>query len=93
MVEDEYITVSAGREYMEAACLVRVRFGGIGDGVNNCVENVVGVMLLLRVDVVAELLVWLGGTKIVLFLIKVAIHDEWRLGKMFLDEDHRQDRP
>ena len=24
VVEDEYILVSAGREYMEAACLVRV---------------------------------------------------------------------
>ena len=57
VVEDEYILVSAGREYREAARLVRVIFGGLGVGVDNCSEDFVGVLLLLRVDVVAELLV------------------------------------
>ena len=57
VVEDEYILVSVGREYREAACLVRVIFGGLGVGVDNCGEDVVGVMLLISVDVDAELLV------------------------------------
>ena len=33
-------------------------------------------MFLLRVDVVVEQLVWSGGTNIVLFVIKVALHGE-----------------
>ena len=37
-------------------------------------------MLLLKVDAVAELLVGLGITKILLFLIKVALQGEGRLG-------------
>ena len=57
VVEDEYILVSAGREYREAACLVRVIFGGLGVCVDNCVDDVFGVVLLLRVDVVVEILV------------------------------------
>ena len=57
VIEDEYVLVSAGREYREAACLVRVLFGGLGVGVDNCGKDVVGVLLMLRVDVVAELLV------------------------------------
>ena len=57
VVEDKYILVDAGREYREAACLVIVRFGGIGVGDDNYGEDVVVVLLLLRVDVVAELLV------------------------------------
>ena len=57
MAQDEDVLVSAGREYLEAACLTRVRFGGIGVGANNCGEDVIGVLLLLRIDVVAELLV------------------------------------
>ena len=64
MVEDEDVLVTVGREYWEAACLIRVRFGGIGVGVYNCGEDVIGVLLLLGVDVVAELLVGSGGSKI-----------------------------
>ena len=56
MVQDENVLVSAGRKYWEAACLIRVRFGGLGVGVYNCGEDVIGVLLLLRMDVVAELL-------------------------------------
>ena len=55
MVQDEDVLVTAGREYWELACLIRVRFGGLG--VDNYGEDVVGVLLLLRVDVFAELLV------------------------------------
>ena len=57
MVEDEDVLVYAGREYWEAACLIRVRFGDIGFCVDDCGKNVIGVLLLLRMDVVAELLV------------------------------------
>ena len=64
MVEDEDGLVTVGREYWEAAYLIRVRFGGIGVGVYNCGEDVIGVLLLLGVDVVAELLVGSGGSKI-----------------------------
>ena len=61
--------VTAGRDYWEAACLIRVRFGGLWVGVFNFGEDVIGVLPLLGVDVVAELLVGSGGSKIVLFLI------------------------
>ena len=57
MVQDEDVLVTAGREYLEAACLIRVRFGGLGVGVDIYGEDVIGVLLLLRMDVVAELLV------------------------------------
>ena len=83
VVENEYISVSAGREYREAACMVRVGFGGIGVGVDNFGKDVVGALLLLGVDVVARILMGSGGTKIILFLIKVALHSEGRPGKMF----------
>ena len=56
MVKDEDVLVSARGEYWEAACLTRVRFGGLGVGVDNCGEDVIGVLLLLRMDVVAEFL-------------------------------------
>ena len=64
MVEDEDVLVTVGKEYWEAACLIRVRSGGIGFGVYNCGKDVIGVLLLLGVDVVAELLVGSGGSKI-----------------------------
>ena len=57
MVQDEDVLVTAGREYWEAACLIRVRFGGLGVGVYNCGEDVIGVLLLLSMDVIAEFLV------------------------------------
>ena len=57
MVQDEDVLVTAGKEYWEAACLIRVIFGGLGVGVYNFGEDVIGVLLLLRMDVVAELLV------------------------------------
>ena len=57
MVQDEDVLVSAGRVYWEADCLIRLRFGGVRVGVNNCGEDFIGVMLLFRMDVVAELLV------------------------------------
>ena len=57
MVQDEDVLFSAGRKYWEVACLIRVIFGGIGVGVYICGEDVIGVLLLLGVDVVAELLV------------------------------------
>ena len=57
MVQDEDVLVITGREYCEVAFLLRVRFGGLRVGVYNCGEDVMRVMLLLRVDVVAELLV------------------------------------
>ena len=79
MVEDEDVLVTAVREYWEAACLIRVRFGGLGVGVYNCGEDVIGVLLLLGVDFVAEFLVRSGGLKFFLFLIKVALDGEGRL--------------
>ena len=63
MVEDEYVFVTAGREHWEAACLIRVIFGGLGVGVYNYGEDVIGVLILLGVDVFAELLVGSGGLK------------------------------
>ena len=57
MVQDEDVLVTAGREYWEAACLIRVRFGGLGVGVYNFGEDVIVVLLLLRMDVIAEILV------------------------------------
>ena len=57
MVQDEDVLVTAGKEYWEAACLIRVRFGGLGVGVYNCGEDVIGVLLLLSMDVIAEFLV------------------------------------
>ena len=83
MVQDEDVLVTAGREYWEAACLVRLIFGGLGVGVYDCGKDVIGVLLLLGVDVVAELLVGSVGSKIVLFLIKVALDGEGRPRKMF----------
>ena len=83
MVQDEDVLVSVEIEYWEEACLIRVIFGGLGVGVDNCSKDVIGVLLLLRIGVVAELLVWSGGLKIFLFLIKVALHSEGRLGKLF----------
>ena len=83
MVQYEYVLVTAGREYWEAAFLIRVIFGGLGFSVYNCGEDVIGVLLLLSMDVVAELLVWYGGSNIFLFLIKVAVHGEGILRKMF----------
>ena len=41
---------------------------------------------MLGVDVVAEILMLLGITKILLLWVKVAFHDEGRLGKMFGDK-------
>ena len=52
----KYILVSAVREYREAACLVRVLFGGLGVGVDNCGKYFVVILFLLGVDVVAGLL-------------------------------------
>ena len=75
--------VTAGIDYWEAACMIRVIFGGLGVGVYNFGEDVIGVLLLLGVDVVAELLVGSGGSKMFLFLIKVALYGERRLRKMF----------
>ena len=60
MVEDEYVLVNVGRDYWEAACLIRVIFGGLGVGVYNCGENVIGVVLFLGVNVFAEILVGAG---------------------------------
>ena len=57
MVQDKDVLVSVGREYWEAACLIRVRFRGIGVGVYNYGEDIIGVLLLLRMDGVADLLV------------------------------------
>ena len=56
MVQDEDVLVTAGKEYCEAACLIRVRFGGLGVGVYNYGEDVIGVLLLLSMDVIAEFL-------------------------------------
>ena len=64
MVQDEDVFVTSGREYWEAACLIRVIFGGLGVGVDNCGEDFIGVLILLGVDVVAEILVGSGGLKI-----------------------------
>ena len=83
MEQDEDVLVTARREYWEVACLVRVRFGGLGVGVDNCGEDVIGVLILFSMDVVAKLLVWSGESKIFMFLIKVALHGEGRLRKMF----------
>ena len=83
MVQDEDVLVSTGREYWETAFLIIVRFGGLGVGVDNFGEDVVGVLLLIGMGVVAELLILSGGSKIFLFLIKVALHREGILGKMF----------
>ena len=83
MVQDEDVLVTAGIEYREAACLVIVIFGGLGVGVYNFGKDVIGVLILLGMDVVAEILVGSGGSKIVLFLIKVALYGEGRLRKMF----------
>ena len=52
-----------------------------------------GVLLLLGVDVVAEILVWLGRTKILLLLVKVNFNGKGRLGEMFGDEACGQVRP
>ena len=52
-----------------------------------------GVLFLFGVDVVEEILMQLGRTKVLLFLVKVALHGEGRLGKMFGDEACRQARP
>ena len=57
MVQDEDVLVAAGREYWEAACLIRVILGGLRIGVYNCGEDVIGVLLLLRMDVVSEFLI------------------------------------
>ena len=57
MVQDEDVLVATGREYWEAACLIRVRLGILRIGVYNCGEDVIGVLLLLRMDVVSEILV------------------------------------
>ena len=57
MVQDEDVLVTSGREYWEAVCLIIVRFGCLGVGVYNYSKDVIGVLLLLRMDVVAELLV------------------------------------
>ena len=57
MVQDEDVLVSTGREYWETACLIIVRFGGLGVGVYNFGKDVIGLLLLLRMDVVTEILV------------------------------------
>ena len=57
MVQDEDVLVTAGREYWESACMIIVRFGGLGVGVYNFGKDVIGVLLLLRMDVVTEILV------------------------------------
>ena len=57
MVQDEDVLVSAGIEYWEAACLIRVRFICLRVCVDNCGEDVIGVLLMIRIDVVAKLLV------------------------------------
>ena len=41
-----------------------------------------GVLFLLGVDVVEEILMRLGGTKIILLLVKVAFHGEGILGNI-----------
>ena len=56
MVQDEDVFVTSGREYWEAACLIRVIFGGLGFGVDNCGEGFIGVLIFLRMYVVFELL-------------------------------------
>ena len=56
VVEEKYILVSTGIEYKEAACMVRVCYGGLGVGVYNCGEDFVGVLFLIGADVVAGLL-------------------------------------
>ena len=83
MVEDEDVLVTTGREYWEAACLIRLRFRGLGVGVYNCGKDVIGVLLLFGADVVVEILVGSGGSRIFLFLIKVALDGEGRPRKMF----------
>ena len=50
-------------------------------------------MFLFGVDVVAEMLMSSGRTKIILLLVKVAFHSEGSLGQMFGDEASRQARP
>ena len=52
-----------------------------------------GVLFLLGVDVVEEILMRLGGTKIILLLVEVALHFEGRLGKMFGDKACRKAMP
>ena len=52
-----------------------------------------GALFLLGVDVIAEILMWLGRTKISLLLIKVAFHVEGKMGDMFGDKACRQARP
>ena len=51
-----------------------------------------GVLFLFWVDVVAEMLMSSGRTKIILLLVKVAFHGEGILGKMFGGETFRQSR-
>ena len=83
MVENEDVLVTPGKYYWEVACLISVMFGGLGVGVYNCGEDFIGVLLLLGVDVVTELLVGSGGSKIFLFLVKVALDGEGILRKIF----------
>ena len=51
-----------------------------------------GLLFLFGVDVVADILMLLGVTKIIFLMVKVALHGEGRLGKMFGDEACRQAR-
>ena len=52
-----------------------------------------GALFLLGVDVVAEILMWLGRTKMLLLLVKVDFHGEGRMGKVFRDKTFVQARP
>ena len=51
-----------------------------------------GAFFLFGVDIVADILVILGRTNIILLLVKVAFHDEGILWKMFGDKACRQAR-
>ena len=63
--------------------MVGVRFGGRRVDVDDGSENVFCALLLLGVDVVKEILMRVSGTRIILLLIKVALHRERVLWKMF----------
>ena len=73
--------------------MVGVWFGGIGVDVDDGSQDVVGALFLFGEDVVEEILMCLGGTKILLLLVKVDLHSEGILGKMFGDKACRQARP
>ena len=61
--------------------------------VDDGIENIVGLLFLLGVDVIKESLMGLIGTNIILLLIEVAFYREGGSWKMFGDEASRKARP